>query len=173
MINWHQGFWSTFVQVMAWCLVAPNHYLTKCWPRSKAIHLKDHEGYLRCNSKDSQWNIWKLHIGIHITQAINLTSWRQQNHLTHWGKVAHICASNLTIIGSDNGLSSGQHQAMIWTNAGILLIGPLRTNSEILIKIQTFSFNKKHLKVSSVQWQPFCFDFNELMHFLELVSQCW
>ena len=30
----------------------------------------------------------------------------------------------ITIIGSDNGLWSGRHQAIIWTNAGILLIGP-------------------------------------------------
>ena len=34
---------------------------------------------------------------------------------------------NLTIIGSDNGLSPGRRQAITWTNAGILLIGPLGT----------------------------------------------
>ena len=35
--------------------------------------------------------------------------------------------------------SPKRHQAIIWTNAGILLIGPLGTNfSEILIEIQTF-----------------------------------
>ena len=40
----------------------------------------------------------------------------------------------LIIIGSDNGLSPGRRQAIIWTNAGILLIGPLGTNFiEILI----------------------------------------
>ena len=56
--------------------------------------------------------------------------------LTHWGRVTHICVGNLTIIGSDNGLSPGRRQAIIWTNAGILLIGPLRANfSEILIEI--------------------------------------
>ena len=56
--------------------------------------------------------------------------------LTHWGRVTHICVSNLTIIGSDNGLSPDRRQAIIWTNAGILLIGPLGTNfSEILIEI--------------------------------------
>ena len=44
-------------------------------------------------------------------------------HLTHWGRVTHICISKLTIIGSDNGLSPGRRQAIIWTNAGILLIG--------------------------------------------------
>ena len=63
--------------------------------------------------------------------------------LTHWGRVTHICVGKLTIIGSDNGLSPGRHQAIIWGNAGILLIGPLETNfSEILIEIDTFSFNK-------------------------------
>ena len=59
--------------------------------------------------------------------------------ITHWGRVTHICVSKLTIIGSDNGLSPGQRQAIVWTNAGILLIGPLGTNfSEILIQIDTF-----------------------------------
>ena len=58
---------------------------------------------------------------------------------THWGRVTHICVGNLTIIGSDNGLSSGRRQAIIWTNVGILLIAPLGTNfSELLIEIQTF-----------------------------------
>ena len=44
--------------------------------------------------------------------------------LTHWGRVTHICVFNLTTINSDNGLSPGRRQAIIWTNAGILLIGP-------------------------------------------------
>ena len=57
-------------------------------------------------------------------------------------------AVNQVSIVSDNGLSSGQHQAIIWTNAGILLIGTLGTNfSEILIKLQNFSFMKMHLKI--------------------------
>ena len=37
--------------------------------------------------------------------------------------MTHICVGNLTIVGSDNGLSPGRRQAIIWTNAGILLIG--------------------------------------------------
>ena len=43
---------------------------------------------------------------------------------THWGRVTHICVNKLAIIGSDNGLglSPGRRQAIIWTNAGILLI---------------------------------------------------
>ena len=58
---------------------------------------------------------------------------------THCGRVMHICISKLTIIGSDNGLLPGRCQAIIWTNDGILLIGPIGTNfGEILIEIITF-----------------------------------
>ena len=40
-----------------------------------------------------------------------------------------------------------RRQAIIWTNAGILLVGPLRTNfSEILIEIHAFSLKKSILK---------------------------
>ena len=82
---------------------------------------------------------------------------------THWGRVTHICVSKLTIIGSDNGMSPGRRQAIIWTNAGILLIGPPGTNfSEILIEIHTFSFKKMHLKMSSGKWRPFCLGLNVL-----------
>ena len=77
--------------------------------------------------------------------------------------MTHICVGNLTVIGSDNGLSPGQRQAIIYTNAGILLIGPLGTNfSEIQIGIQTFSYKKMHLKMASVKWRPFFLDLNVL-----------
>ena len=85
--------------------------------------------------------------------------------LTHWGRVTHICVGKITIIGSDNGLSPGRRQAIIWTNVGILLIRPLGTNfSEILIGIQTFSFKKMSLKMSSAKWRPFCLGLNVLNH---------
>ena len=83
--------------------------------------------------------------------------------LTHQGRVTHICVSDLTIIGSNNGLSPGRRQAIIWTNAELLLNGPLGTNfSEILIEILTFSFKKMCLKVSSAKWRPFCLGLNVL-----------
>ena len=83
--------------------------------------------------------------------------------LTHWGRVTHICVGNLTIIGSDNGLSPGRRQAIIWNNAGLLLIEPLGTNfSEISIGVQTFSFKKMHLNMSSAKWRPFCLSLNVL-----------
>ena len=75
--------------------------------------------------------------------------------------MTHICIRNLTIIGSDNGLAPDRRQAIIWTNARILLIRPLRTNfREILIAILTFSFKRIRLKVSSAKWRPFCLCLN-------------
>ena len=83
--------------------------------------------------------------------------------LTHWGRVMQICISKISIIGSDNGLSTGQCKAIIWNNNGILLIGPLGTNfREVLIKLYIFSFKKMHLKMSSGNWQPFCLCLNVL-----------
>ena len=85
------------------------------------------------------------------------------NYLTHWGRVTHICVSELIILGSDNGLSPGWRQAIIWSNAGILSIGTLGTNfSEILIEILTFSFKNMRLKVSSGKWRPSCLGLNVL-----------
>ena len=71
----------------------------------------------------------------------------------------YISISKLTIIGLDNGLSPGRHQAIIWSNAGILFIRPSRKGinfSEILIAIGTFSFKKMHLKMLSGKSWPQC-----------------
>ena len=87
------------------------------------------------------------------------------SHLTHCGRVTHICVGKLTNIGSDNGLSPERRQAIIWTNARILLIGPLGTNfSEILFGIQTFSLKKLRLKMSSAKCCSFRLGLNVLTH---------
>ena len=86
--------------------------------------------------------------------------------------MTHICVGKLTIIGSDNVLSPDQRQAIIWTNAGILKIGPLGTNfSEILIEILTFSFKKMRLKGSSAKRWPSCLDRNVIMEVI--TNPCW
>ena len=97
--------------------------------------------------------------------------WWQLQHsgatasLTHWGRVTHICVSKLTIIDSDNGLSPGRRQAIIWTNAGILLIQTLGANfSDILSEIHAFSFKIMHLKMLSAKWRLFCIGLNVLTH---------
>ena len=87
--------------------------------------------------------------------------------------MTHICVGKQTSIGSDNGLSPGRRQAIIWTNAELLLIGPLGTNfSEISIKKLTFSYTKMRLKVSSAKWRPFCLGLN-VLNLTELISLIW
>ena len=58
----------------------------------------------------------------------------------------HKWVSKLTIFGSDNGLSPGWRQAIIWNDAGILLIGPLGINLiKIVGEIHVFWFREMHL----------------------------
>ena len=82
--------------------------------------------------------------------------------LTHWGWVMHICVCNLTTIGSDNGLSPDRRQANIYTNAEILLIGPLGTNfSEIFnrnsnIFIEENEFQNIVCEMLSISSRPQC-----------------
>ena len=95
--------------------------------------------------------------------------------LTQWGRVTHICVGILTIIGSDNFLSPGRHQAITWANAVILLTGPLGTTnfSEILIEIRIFSFKKMYLKMSSAKWRPFCLGINLLIRPQRILCADW
>ena len=113
-----------------------------------------------CHYCDVTWTPWSLKS---TPKGCSFATGGRRISLTHWGRVTHICVVKMTIIGSVNGLSPGRRQAIIWTNAGILLIGPLGTNFiEILIGIQTFSFKKVHLKMSSAKWRPFCLGLNVL-----------
>ena len=115
---------STLVQVMAWCRQATSHYLRQCW-----ISFLSPYGVARPHCKNR-----------YFTNTLSNTVWNL------WGRVTHIYVGNLTIIGSDNGLAPvsalGRRQAIIRTNAGILLIGSLGSNfSEILIKIHNLCLN--------------------------------
>ena len=110
-----------------------------------------------------------VHCGIFVWCIVWFVRWVYTRHqytrltLTHWGRVTHICVNDLTSIGSDNGLSPGRRQAIIRTNAGILLIRHWGTNfSEFLVEILIFSFKKMRLKVSSAKRRPFCLGLNEL-----------
>ena len=85
--------------------------------------------------------------------------------LTHWGRVTHICVGNLTIIGPDNGLSPGWRQAIIWTNAGILLIGPhgnklqWNRNRNSYIFIEENAFQIVVLKMAAILSRPQCVNY--------------
>ena len=94
---------------------------------------------------------------------LSLFGWKAVATLTHWDRLTHICVSKLTIIVSDNGLSPGRRQTIIWTNTGILLIRSTGTNfNDSLIDINRLSFKKIHFKMSSGKYRPSCFGLNAL-----------
>ena len=72
--------------------------------------------------------------------------------LTHWWRVTHICVGKLTIIGSDNDLSPGRCQAIIWTNAAILLIWTLSNKLQWKFNYNWNIFIKKNA-FENVVWE--------------------
>ena len=93
-----------------------------------------------------------------MNQCCIIVNWTLSN------KLQSNCIQNLnifTIIGSDNGLLPCQCQAIIWTNAGMLLIRPLATNfCEISIEIHIFPLKKSIWKCR--KWRQFCLGLNVL-----------
>ena len=139
MRSQHCGYWCPGAK-------APGHQYPQCWLNINCIG--------PVSSK---------------TIAHKVNSIRKWNHIlkkkwpSRWDRVTHICINRPTRIGSDNGLSAGRHQAIFWTNAGVLLVGTLGTTfSEILIEIHIFPFTKMHLKMSSGKWRLFCLGLNGL-----------
>ena len=147
---WDTDSWSWIIHIKAWQRMTHfpwwcNHHVMVChWAWSTVF----------------QVILLMTSCLMHGYSLIILTGWgHHHDHLTHWAM--HICVRSLTVIGSDNGLSPGRHQTIIWTNAWISSTGPLGTNfNEILIQIHTFSFMKMHLKRSSAKWPPFCLGLN-------------
>ena len=69
-------------------------------------------------------------MGLQVTVTCELNSWvtTTYNTISYHLIEAEWCtyaSTQHTNIGTDNGLSPGRHEATIWTNAGVLLIGPL------------------------------------------------
>ena len=153
--------------VTAWCPTAPSHYLNQHKFVTPQVLWHSHMGNFIGYSRFIISIGWGNDLVLDRQQAITLT---------HQGRVTHICISNLTIIGSENGLSPGRCQSImcLFFNAGMLVTGYLKTNfSEILIEIQTFSFKKKHLKVSSEKWRPFCVGLNESTKNHDTIRHHW
>ena len=89
--------------------------------------------------------------------------------------MTHICVGKLIIIGSDNGLSPDRRQAIIWTNAGILLIGPLETNQWNLDRnsyafIQENAFEDAVWKMAAILPRPQCVNHIKLHNSIALIS---
>ena len=90
--------------------------------------------FIEVCSQKWTWQFVSIGSGNGLAASGNMVVWkslqcvRPQQPCSHLGLVTQIYISILTIIGSDNGLLTGRRQAIIWTNAGILLIRPLGTN---------------------------------------------
>ena len=110
---------------------------------------------------------WSFYMNCFVTTFTNI--WHISTLLP---LVPHLCVG----VGSDNGLSPIRRQAIIWTNAEILLTEPLRTKfSEISIEIHTFWFKKMHLKIWSAKLRPFCPRGDELTNIVhgDVITDPW
>ena len=144
---------------MAWCCHATSHYLSKCWHRFMMAFGVTRPQWVKSKCCDISTRV--VIKQMQDVCMLELLSTRKS-------VCPHICVGKLTTIGSDNALLPGWRQAIIWTNAGILLIGTLGTNfSEILIEIHPLSVKKMGLNVSSAKWRPFCLGLNVL------IPKCW
>ena len=98
---------------------------------------------------------WHLIGWQHSYQSIK--SHVRKSLFIHWGRATHMCV----IIGSDIGLSPDRRQAIIWSNAGILLI---RTRSKLqwnikrnsYIFIQENSFENVVCEMAAILSRPQC-----------------
>ena len=146
-LHWKLSFWQLPVQ--------PVMIISSKWRHfrfSVAVGCYNSWAYARCSDCSSlgEISLWNGTVTLMMLADALTTS------LTHWGRVAHICVGNLGIIDLGNGLSPGRRQAIIWTNAEILLIGPMGTNFNVsLFEIHAFPFTF-HLKMSSGKLRPFC-----------------
>ena len=112
--------------------------------------------------EDCQWPLKMVEIPTGHASQQCMQLGQSKPTLTHWGRVTHICVGKRTIIGPDNDMSPGRHQAIIWTNAWVLLIKTLETNfSDSLIEIQIFWLKNKTLEnvsceMLSISSRPQC-----------------
>ena len=89
--------------------VTSKHYVNQCWFIVN---------WTFGNKLFANWIEWRFYfkkIHLKTSSAKWLLFCPGFNELTHWGQAMHICVNKLTIIGSDNGLSPGRRQAIIWT----------------------------------------------------------
>ena len=57
-------------------------------------------------------------VNIHLSKLLKAPSVDPsgaETGISHWGRVTHISVGNINSIGSENGLSPGRRQAIIWT----------------------------------------------------------
>ena len=146
------------------------HYLRQQRP----WYMKLFDIWLRSYNNDN-WYSWRQYNAIYcitlqqalrsiyVNDQVYCVTVKSLTQLTHWGRVTHICVSKLSILGSDNGLSPGRRQAIIWTNARVLLIyWTIRNkiqwhfNRNWYIFIQENAFENVLWKMATILSRPQC-----------------
>ena len=93
--------------------------------------------------------------------------------MSHWGRVRHICVTKITIIGSDNGLAPIRRQAIIWTNAGIMLFWTLRNKLQWNFNQNPYIFNQENAFENAVwKMEAICLGLNVLFRQTKKTNQC-
>ena len=156
--SWNVDSWSREIDISAmfWCLLW--RHIEDAWGLP-ANHM------LRCmttpQSVGSKWFISLFGNGSDATFRWSISSSQPsfllkafvKSLLTHWGRVTHICVSQLITIVSDNGWPAPSHYLKQWWNI-VIWTREKKFQWKILIEIYTFSFTKMHLKMSSGKWRP-------------------
>ena len=105
-IPWHHHEWLFICCLM--CLIVLNSLRPGPWFNIKMSSYQYRKSH--CGDKTVVRSSY-LHNGISYTGKMTSLYWFSP-------QVRHICISDLTIFGSDNGLSPGWCHAIIWTNTG-------------------------------------------------------
>ena len=135
------------LQEPSWCHMAPlGHSKLTHWGRDKMAAISQ----TTLSIAFSWLKMLEFRLNFHWSLFLRV-------QLTHWGWVTHICVSKLIITGSDNGLSPGRRQAIMWTNAGILLIGPLgKFNQNSNISIHENAIESVVCEMAAILSRPLC-----------------
>ena len=108
-----------------------------------------------------------------------------KHKLTHWGRVEHVCLTEICSFGSnwwygrtgsDNGLALSRQQAIIWTNDGKLywcIYAPIGLNvlsqAYLDIEVNEVIFMEKHKTLEYLSHQCLCVNFGEIFLWDNLV----
>ena len=137
---------QTFTAHVTWREIKIPHFKCSCWPQNYSnlhfdVCINDENKrrwhpmiiFHRCLKQLNTVKIWSRIYAIDVGKLVFFKAneyvtllcsdiafvakfEKKPASLTHWGRVTHIYVGNLTIIGSDSGLSTDRHQANIWSD---------------------------------------------------------
>ena len=81
---WCHGYWSTWIQVMAWCLRTPSHYLNQCWLIiTKALRYSPEDNFTGKAQDIYPWYEFENY-SFKITSTSPSDQWLNVEVLMHW-----------------------------------------------------------------------------------------